>query len=275
MSGTPNESAPDPGDGGAAAAPDAATGGGPTAAADATADAGAGARPQPWWRPKPFARPVWYPVAAAAAVVALLAGVGMTLLTLTRGPQARPLAADCGLVTCGANLPPVVTGGTVPSTAVRSMAPARRHHRRAHRRVLTPAVHRLRPATPPARPRHRRHRVPPPATPRVTVSFTVDGTDPWHQDFHAHLTIVNNGPAPVAGWNVQVSLPGDQVDWVGYPGSWDPFASWQFGGGTLVLNAASGGETLAPGAAETVPIAAQGTNTTPGGCTFNGAPCGP
>ena len=79
----------------------------------------------------------------------------------------------------------------------------------------------------------------------------------------------------MAGWTVQVSLPGDQVDWVGYPGGWDPFADWQFSGGTLVLNAVSDGETLAPGATEVVPISAQGGNTVPGGCQFNGAACQP
>jgi hypothetical protein len=107
------------------------------------------------------------------------------------------------------------------------------------------------------------------------VTYSVDGTDPWHQDFHAHLTIVNNGSTLVAGWTVQLSLPGDQVDWVGYPGAWEPFSDWQFGGGTLVLTAASGGEAVAPGATEIVPIAVRGNAATPGGCTFDGAPCQP
>jgi hypothetical protein len=247
------------------------------------ATGGAGDQPwsgqQPWRRPKPFSRPLWYPVAGAAAVLALLAGGGMTLLTVSSAPQARPLAADCGLITCGASLPPVVTGTAVPSTATHGSARAHRHHRAA-RRVLAPAVHiRLRPSALPGRPAHHRHRRPPhpggPAPAAVSVTYSVDGTDPWHHDFRAHLTIVNHGAAPVAGWSVQVSLPGDQVDWVGYPGAWDPFASWQFSGGTLVLNAVSGGETLAPGATEVVPISAQGGNTVPGGCQFNGAACQP
>ncbi|HET7245101.1 MAG TPA: cellulose binding domain-containing protein, partial [Streptosporangiaceae bacterium] len=233
---------------------------------------------QPWWRPKPFSRPLWYPVAGAVAVLALLAGGAMTLLTIS-GPRARPLAADCGLVTCGASLPPVVTGPAVPSTATHSIATAHRRHRAARRRELAPAVHsRLRPSALPGRPAHRRrprasHPGPVPAA--VTVTYTLDGTDPWRGDFRAHLTIVNHGATPVAGWTVQVSLPGDQVDWVGYPGAWNPFANWQFSGGTLDLNAVSGGETLAPGATEIVPISAQGGNTVPGGCQFNGAACQP
>jgi Cellulose binding domain len=234
---------------------------------------------RPWWHPRPFSRTLWYPVAGAAAVLALLAGGAMTLLTAAHAPRARPLADDCGLVTCGASLPPAVTGAAPPSTAARSQAPARRHHRRTHRQVLAPAAHSLDSPTPPALPhRHsRRHQVPghQAAPAAVTVAYTLDGTDPWQQDFHAHLTIVNNGSTPVAGWSVQVSLPGDQVDWVGYPSAWMPFANWQFSGGTLTLNAVSGGETLAPGATEIVPITAQGGTTSPGGCVFNGSACQP
>jgi len=37
----------------------------------------------------------------------------------------------------------------------------------------------------------------------------------------------------------------------------------------------SGGETLAPGATEIVPISAQGGTAIPGGCRFNGAACQP
>jgi hypothetical protein len=143
--------------------------------------------------------------------------------------------------------------------------------------VLAPTVHAKVSPVPAPRPRHRRHRAAgtPPATAAVSVSYSVDGTDTWNQGFRAHLTIVNNGSTPVAGWAVQLSLPGDQVDWVGYPGAWQPFSNWQYGGGTLVLNAVSGGETIAPGATEIVPIAGQGSTTAPAGCTFDGAPCQP
>jgi hypothetical protein len=102
-----------------------------------------------WRRPRPFSRPHWYPVVGAAAVAALLAGVAMALLTLSHGPQARPLARDCGLVTCAASLPPAVLGTAVPRTAVRSTAPVRQHRRRARPPALAPAVHaRVRPAAP-------------------------------------------------------------------------------------------------------------------------------
>jgi hypothetical protein len=252
----------------------------PAVAAGRGSEGAPGTGKQPWWRPRPFSRPLWYPVAGAAAVVALLAGGGMTLLTISSGPQARPLAAGCGVVTCRASLPPVVTSPSGPATAARRMTPAPRHHRTARRRVLAPTVHSLAgPPAAPGRPPGRGHLRHPhrgqPAPAAVTVSYTVDGADPWHRDFRAHLTIVNHGAAPVAGWNAQVALPGDQVDWVGYPGAWDPFANWQFNGGTLALNAVSGGETIPPGGTEIVPISVQGSNTTPGGCEFNGAACQP
>jgi hypothetical protein len=229
---------------------------------------------QPWWRPRPFSRPMWYPVVSAAAVVALLAGGAMTLFTVSGGTHARPPAADCGLVTCGARLPTAVSTST-PSMAVRSTTPAHRRDPAADARVLAPKVH-SRPASqaPPARPPHRWHPRPPhPGPPGVTVTYTLDRTSPWQQSFNAHLTIVNHGAAPVAGWTIQVSLPGDLVDWVGSPGGWGPFANWQFNAGTLALNAVSGGETIAPGGTEIVPITAQGANTAPSGCTFNGAAC--
>jgi hypothetical protein len=110
----------------------------------------------------------------------------------------------------------------------------------------------------------------------VTVTYTLDdGGGPWSQDFRAHLTIVNNGGGPISGWTIQVSLPGDQVTWVNSPDGWGPFANWQFTGGTLALTAVSGGETLAPGAAEIVPIFGQGATTAPASCTFNGSACQP
>ena len=70
-------------------------------------------------------------------------------------------------------------------------------------------------------------------------------------------------------------FPGDQVNWVGYPGAWLPFATWQFSGATLTLHADSSGETLAPGGTEVVPIFGRGDTTAPSGCTFNGSGCQP
>src|SRR5215472_4060772 len=114
-----------------------------------SASDGAPAGKASWRRPRPFSRPHWYPLVGATAVAALLAGVAMALLTLSRGPQARPLAHDCGLVTCGASLPPAILGTAVPSTAAHSTAPVRRHQRGARAPALAPGVRqRARPAAP-------------------------------------------------------------------------------------------------------------------------------
>src|SRR5215469_13921100 len=113
----------------------------PSPDAPGASDSGGSPAGQAPRRPRPFLRPQWNPVAWAAAGAALLAGAAMMLLTLSPGPQARPLADDCGLVTCGASLPPAVFGIAVPSIAAHGTAPARRHHRGAHRPAPAPAVH--------------------------------------------------------------------------------------------------------------------------------------
>ena len=237
-------------------------------------------RAKPEGRGWPPGRRQWYLAAAITAGVALLAGSGAALLTISRAPATRPLADDCGVVTCGANLPRSVTGRAVRSTAqaARASTAARRPtqvavthaHSRSPRPAPTPrppnptAPSPLPTASPPRQPAR---------PPRVTVSYTLDSNGQSHWGFHAHLTIVNNGRRPIAGWTLQVTLPGDQVNWVGYPGAWGPFAAWQFSGGTLTLHAVSGGETLPPGGTEILPLLAGGDSTAPSGCSFNGNGC--
>lgn len=106
-----------------------------------TSENAPGTRRRPSRRPRTFARPVWYPVAGAVAVLALLAGGGMTLLTISHGPRARPVGAGCGLVTCGASLPRAVTSPSVPATAPPGTTPAPRRHRPRQQAVLAPTVH--------------------------------------------------------------------------------------------------------------------------------------
>jgi len=103
----------------------------------------------------------------------LLADLVMTLFTLSRGPQARPLPHDCGLVTCGASLPSPVLGTAVPRTAAHSTAPVRQQHR-ARPPALAPAIHtRVRPAAPR------------PAPSRVASSPT-PSPDTWTRHHHRH-----------------------------------------------------------------------------------------
>lgn len=77
----------------------------------------------PGRRPRPPARPPWYPVAAAA--LALLAGGAMMLLTVSHGARDPRLPDDCGLVTCAASLPHKVTGAA-PGASARSTSPVGR-----------------------------------------------------------------------------------------------------------------------------------------------------
>ena len=211
------------------------------------------------------------------AGVALLGGTGAALLTVSPAPVTHALAAGCGLVTCGARLPASVTG-----RAVRNTVPPAPHrpgaHRlppmsaaRAHTRTPKPASAPQAPPSPSPPPRPARQ----PAGPRVSVTYTLDGDGQWDQGFRAHLTIVNSGHRTVAGWTIRLTLPRDHVSWVGYPGAWLPFATWQFSGTTLTLHADSGGETLSPGGTEVVPIFGRGDTTAPSGCTFNDSGCQP
>jgi hypothetical protein len=224
----------------------------------------------------------WFLAAGGAGVVAL-AGSGAALLTFSSAPATRPLADGCGLVACGASLPPSVTGLATRGAP----AAARRHHpadpSAPAKPTPSPVPRATQPEPAPQPPRHHRPSpapTPPPGRhsrgPRVTVTYTLDGGDgQGNHGFRAHLTIVSTGHQATPGWTIELSLPGDEVSWVGYPDAPLPFARWQFSGHLLVLHAASGGETLPPGGTEVVPISAAGPHKAPRGCTFNGAPCRP
>lgn len=219
----------------------------------------------------------WYLAAGIVAGVALLGGTGAALLTVSPAPVTHALAAGCGLVTCGARLPASVTGRAVPNAA--PPAPHRPGaHRlppvsaaRAHTRTPRPASVPQAPPSPSPPPRPARQ----PAGPQVSVTYTLDGDGQWGHGFRAHLTIVNGGHRTIAGWTIRLTLPRDHVSWVGYPGAWLPFATWQFSRTTLTLHADSTGETLSPGGTEVVPIFGHGDTTAPSGCTFNDSGCQP
>jgi hypothetical protein len=230
--------------------------------------------------PRGFRRPGgprWF-LAAGATSVAALAGTGAALLMFSPAPATRPLADGCGLVACGASLPPSVTRTAVPGTPQ-----GVRRHGQAHPPAPRPTASAASPSAQPGdTPQQPRHRPPPPAPgpsphppgPRVTVTYSLDGGgDQWHHAFRAQLTIVSSGRQAIGGWTISLSLPGDHVAWVGYPGAPQPFAVWQMSGNVLVLHAVSGGETLAPGGTEIVQILANGPHTSPRSCTFNGAGC--
>jgi hypothetical protein len=197
----------------------------------------------------------WYIAIGAIAGLGLLAG-GLLLVLPGSTPATHTLAADCGLVHCGAALPAPVAAGSWPASA----RPLPRHRPYQPASVPRPA----RPAT-----------STPPAGQAVTVSYSGSGHGNGGR-FSTQLTIVNHGSTPVAGWTLQLSYPGDQVFWVGYPGGGPgtEFVSWHFGGDMLTLSAQAGGEALAAGGTQSIVVAGTGHSPAPAGCTFNGSACG-
>jgi hypothetical protein len=197
----------------------------------------------------------WYIAIGAIAGLGLLAG-GLLLVLPGSTPATRTLAADCGLVNCGAALPAPVTPASSPGSA----RPLPRH--RPYQPAPVPRATPLVTSTPPA-------------GQAVTVSYSGGGRGNAGR-FSTQLTIVNQGSTPVAGWTLQLSYPGDQVFWVGYPGSGPgtEFVSWHFGGDMLTLSAQAGGEALAPGGTQSIVIVGTGNSPVPAGCTFNGSACG-
>jgi hypothetical protein len=199
----------------------------------------------------------WYIAIGVTAGLGLLAG-GLLLVLPGSTPATHTLAADCGLVNCGAAVPAPITSASSPA----SLRPLPRH--RPYQPVPV-SVPRPAPLVTSA----------PPAASAVAVSYSGGGQgNSGH--FSTQLTIVNHGSAPVSGWTLQLSYPGDQVFWVGDLGGWphSEFVSWQFGGATLTLSAQAGGETLAPGGTQSIVVFGAGQSTTPAGCTFNGSACG-
>jgi hypothetical protein len=189
----------------------------------------------------------------------MLAG-GLLILLPGSTPATHTLTADCGLVNCGAALPAPVTA----ASAAASPSPLPRH--RPYHPAPVPRPAPLVTSTPPAA-------GPPPAAVTISYSGSSHGNS---GHFSTQLTIANHGSTPVSRWTLQLSYPGDQVFWVGYPVGWpgSEFVSWQFGADTLTLSAPAGGETLAPGAAQTILVIGDGNSPAPAGCTFNGTACG-
>jgi hypothetical protein len=229
----------------------------------------------------PQARRRWYSAIGATAGLALLAG-GLVALLPRHAPPVTQLAADCGLIHCDATLP----GAIVTTSPSESAAPQPRHktHKPASPSPSAHTSHSSAPSAPPKTPQPQPPPPtlappPPPAGPDVAVTYSLDSQDNhWGQNhFQGHLTIVNQGSQPVSGWTIQLTLPGDDIRWVGYGqggwGGWSDFRGWGFSGNALTLNASSPSETLSPGASQTVYINGDGSSASPSGCTFNGAAC--
>jgi hypothetical protein len=84
--------------------------------------------------------------------------------------------------------------------------------------------------------------------------------------FGGRFIIVNDGSEAIDGWQLSVTLPGDDIKAV-----WD--AKYHMSSGTLVMSPTASQEVIAPGGSLTENITAEGPTTTPTSCTFNGSPC--
>lgn len=98
----------------------------------------------------------------------------------------------------------------------------------------------------------------------MTVTFSTPQR--WRGGFQGQLTIDNQGSTAVSGWQLAITLPGDQVRFV-----WN--ADWHFGDGSLTLTPASSDQVIAPGASASVNFFALGETTEPANCTFDGSAC--
>jgi hypothetical protein len=212
-------------------------------------------------------------VACAAAVALAIGGAGAAL-ALREPPGKAPAqtaAKLCGLVTCaavpsGRDSTPAPDGG-VPSTALgpggaqttRSASPSPSASPSAPESTPSP-----RPAPSHSKPPSPPTVSPPPSLPDVTVTFSA--RQRWGGGFQGQLTLDNQGSTAVSGWQLAITLPGDQVRFV-----WN--ADWQFGGGSLTLTPASNDQVIQPGASVAVNFFALGGTTDPANCTFDGSAC--
>lgn len=206
---------------------------------------------------------LWYPIVGAGAALGLVAaGIAVSMAV---GPGGSPEADACGLVRCQAT---VSTTGA-PRYSVRAQD--------------TPAPGSASPTaslggrsvSPTASPSQS-------SPPNVTVIYSLDPRPPGNQNHRKHgsnhfdgvVTLTNHGGAPVAGWTLQLTFPGDAINEVTLAEARSsPFQAWRVSEGTLILTATADSETLAPGGSERIVIYAHGSVTTPTTCTFAGFAC--
>jgi hypothetical protein len=202
----------------------------------------------------------WYLAIMAVAAFGLVAGSVTVLVQANSTPSHQPTASNCGLVNCSAAL-------AGPSTTISTQS----HIGKAHTTVSHAPK-------PPASPTPSPSQAPTHAQaspPNVTLTFSAGQDQRDFDHFQGELTLVNQGGSPIAGWTVELTLPGDEVFSVenqdGRDGS--PFDHWQFDGDTLTISADNSSETLRPGEPLSLSISGRGRTTSPTGCTFNGAVC--
>jgi hypothetical protein len=163
-------------------------------------------------------------------------------------PRAVALGAPAGTQRSGPTPPPTPAKPEPPASSpapARAKQPAGRGPRPTAGRTPSPS--------------------PAPSGPAVTVSYSTLRS--WGVGFQGQFVITNHGSSAVTGWQMVITLSGDQVDTV-----WN--ADWQYGrGGSVILTAAPYDQAIEPGASQSVNIVAQGGTAGPTSCTFNGSAC--
>ena len=100
----------------------------------------------------------------------------------------------------------------------------------------------------------------------MVVQYLVDSLG--FGGFQGQVQVVNDGTQPIAGWQIVIALPDDTVTSVQNAGG---FVS----NGILLLQSADAAEVVpAGGGTLNVFFVAEGTETIPAACTFNGIACG-
>jgi Cellulose binding domain len=213
------------------------------------------------------ARHRWYAViGTGACITAAVSGVLMSQ-PHKAAHHPRALAADCGIVTCTASIPPPAAASAASATASPRRSPGRPHATTAPRVTLPPTSPPVPPAGPaatPASPPPARPSSPAPRLQPLTVSYSV--VQRWDGGLQGQFTIANHSATALAGWELVAVFPGDQVD-----SAWG--SGFHISGDTLIL-VPSYPPAIPPGASQSMHFTAQGNTTSPASCTLDGAACG-
>ena len=206
-------------------------------------------------RRRPAARRRGY-VAIGTGLVVIGGGVAAVSL-MPHHSSTQTLVSACG-VTCGAALPsPAIASLSASPSPSRTHKPRPRHTAKPHpHRTRKPSPVLASPAAPATQPAG-----PPPA---VTVTYTL--VQKWNGGFQGQFVITNNGGSWLNGWRLVATLPGDHV--TSASGS-----AYQADGDTVTFDQALLQSGIAPGHSLTLTFDAQGTATSPSGCTLNGSAC--
>jgi hypothetical protein len=101
----------------------------------------------------------------------------------------------------------------------------------------------------------------------VAVKYLVVAQADGGFQFEGEVSVVNEGSAPISGWQITVALPYDQITAIGG-------ASGYVSNHILLMQPEPGSGPLEPGGTLRVVFVAQGPEMTPRLCAFNNTVCG-